>query len=103
MTFLVKNNDLYQSMNNKEFITEMASNLGISNDQCQKMVYEFTDTMINALEMGNEVVIAGLGCFEIKKKKERLMVNPSTGKKMLVPPKLTISFKMPNTFKNKIN
>ena len=69
MTFSVKNNDLYQSMNNKEFITEMASNLGISNDQCQKMVYEFTDTMINALEMGNEVVIAGLGCFEIKKKK----------------------------------
>ena len=103
MTFLVKNNDLYQNMNNKEFITEMASNLGISNDQCQKMVYEFTDTMINALEMGNEVVIAGLGCFEIKKKKERLMVNPSTGKKMLVPPKLTISFKMSNTFKNKIN
>lgn len=103
MTFLVKNNDLYQSMNNKEFITEMASNLGISNDQGQKMVYEFTDTMINALEMGNEVVIAGLGCFEIKKKKERLMVNPSTGKKMLVPPKLTISFKMSNTFKNKIN
>ena len=103
MTFLVKNNDLYQSMNNKEFITEMASNLGISNDQCQKMIYEFTDTMINALEMGNEVVIAGLGCFEIKKKKERLMVNPSTGKKMLVPPKLTISFKMSNTFKNKIN
>ena len=103
MTFSVKNNDLYQSMNNKEFITEMASNLGISNDQYQKMVYEFTDTMINALEMGNEVVIAGLGCFEIKKKKERLMVNPSTGKKMLVPPKLTISFKMSNTFKNKIN
>ena len=103
MTFSVKNNDLYQSMNNKEFITEMASNLGIINDQCQKMVYEFTDTMINALEMGNEVVIAGLGCFEIKKKKERLMVNPSTGKKMLVPPKLTISFKMSNTFKNKIN
>lgn len=100
---MVKNNDLYQNMNNKEFITEMASNLGISNDQCQKMVYEFTDTMINALEMGNEVVIAGLGCFEIKKKKERLMVNPSTGKKMLVPPKLTISFKMSNTFKNKIN
>ena len=31
------------------------------------------------------------------------MVNPSTGKKMLVPPKLTISFKMSNTFKNKIN
>ncbi len=103
MTFSVKNNDLYQSMNNKEFITEMASSLSISNDQCQKMVYEFTDTMINALEMGNEVVIAGLGCFEIKKKKERLMVNPSTGKKMLVPPKLTISFKMSNTFKNKIN
>jgi DNA-binding protein HU-beta len=90
-------------MNNKEFITEVAQKLSVSNDQCQKMSYEFTDSLTNALEGGNEVIIAGLGCFEIKKKKERIMVNPSNGKKMLVPPKLSVSFKMSSTFKNKIN
>lgn len=90
-------------MNNKEFITEMADKLSVSNAQCQKMISEFTDSLISALEMNNEIVIAGLGSFEIKKKKERVMVNPSSGKKMLVPPKLTINFKMSSTFKNKIN
>ncbi len=91
------------NMNNKEFITEIAKKMSLSGEQCQKMVYEFTDSMTEVLEAGNEVIIAGLGCFEIKKKKERIMVNPANGKKMLVPPKLSINFKMSSTFKSKIN
>ena len=55
---------------------------------------ELADTLASALEMDNEVVVAGLGNFEAKHKKERVMVNPSTGKKMLVPPKVVINFKM---------
>lgn len=90
-------------MNNKDFVSEISTRLSISPSQCQQMISEFTNAMIDALEMDNEVVIAGLGSFEIKKKKERIMVNPSTGKKMLVPPKLALNFKMSNTFKNKIN
>ncbi len=103
MTFLAWNNEHNTDMNNKEFITEVAGKLSLGSDQCQKMVYEFTDSMTKVLEDGNEIIIAGLGCFEIKKKKERVMVNPSSGKKMLVPPKLSVNFKMSSTFKNKIN
>lgn len=90
-------------MNNKEFIAEMTKSLSSSPALCQKMVAEFTETLVNALEMDNEVVISGLGSFDIKKKKERIMLNPATGKKMLVPPKLAINFKMSSTYKNKIN
>ena len=67
------------------------------------MVNELADTLASALELDNEVVVAGLGNFETKQKKERIMVNPSTGKKMLVPPKIVINFKMSSTYKNKIN
>jgi nucleoid DNA-binding protein len=67
------------------------------------MVNELSDTLASALELDNEVVVAGLGTFETKQKKERVMVNPSTGKKMLVPPKIVINFKMSSTYKSKIN
>lgn len=90
-------------MNNKDFVSEISTRLSINTNQCQQMIYDFTASMIDVMERGNEIVISGLGNFEIKKKKERIMVNPSTGKKMLVPPKLTMNFKMSNTFKNKIN
>ncbi len=71
---------------------------------CQKMINELADTMVGALDQeDSEVAVSGLGSFEIKKKGERIMANPSTGKKMLLPPKLSLIFKMSPTYKNKIN
>ena len=40
--------------------------------------------------------------FEIKKKLERIMVNPSTQQRMLVPPKLVLNFKPAPTLKEKV-
>ena len=81
----------------------MAGKIGTTMPLCQKMVNELADTLASALELDNEVVVAGLGNFETRQKKERVMVNPSTGNKMLVPPKIVINFKMSTTYKNKIN
>ena len=81
----------------------MAGKIATTPQQCQKMVNELADTLASVLDMDNEVVVAGLGSFETRQKKERVMVNPSTGKKMLVPPKVVINFKMSSTYKSKIN
>ena len=81
----------------------MAGKIATTPQQCQKMVNELADTLASVLELDNEVVVAGLGNFETRQKKERVMVNPSTGKKMLVPPKVVINFKMSSTYKSKIN
>ncbi len=90
-------------MNNKEFIAEVAERTSIPVKQCQNLVNSLAETMVSALEVDNEIVVSGLGSFEIKKKNERVMINPANGKKMLVPPKLVINFKMSSTYKNKIN
>ena len=37
--------------------------------------------------------IPGFGTFEVKKRLERILVNPGTGQRMLVPPKLVLGFK----------
>lgn len=84
-------------MNNKDFITTIADRLGYTADETQKMV----DIVIEAMgdqfqEDDAPVSIPNFGTFEVKKKLERIMVNPSTGQRMLIPPKLVLNFK-PNT------
>lgn len=55
----------------------------------------------NFLE-GNAVQLPNFGMFEVKKKLERIIINPSTGQRMLIPPKLTLAFKPTPQTKEKI-
>jgi len=48
------------------------------------------------------VGIQGFGAFEVRKKEERISVNPVTKQRMLVPPKLTLAFKPSSTLKERI-
>jgi nucleoid DNA-binding protein len=50
----------------------------------------------------DSVQVPGFGTFEPKKRDERVMVHPSTGKRMLVPPKVVVGFKISNVLKAKI-
>ena len=83
-------------MNNKDFITELAEKTGYSAEEAQRMVDIVVETMADRFQEGDVVLIPNFGSFEIKRKMERIMVNPSTGQRMLVPPKLVLNFK-PNT------
>ena len=50
----------------------------------------------------DSVLIPTFGTFEVKKKLERIMVNPSTGQRMLVPPKLVLNFKPNASWKERV-
>lgn len=89
-------------MNNKEFIATLASRLGISVADTQSMADGLTAIISSELENGNAIQIGGLGTFEVKKRMEKEMVSPSTGKRMLVPPKLVVSFKPIEALKQSI-
>ena len=47
------------------------------------------------------LAVQGFGIFDVKKKLERVVVNPATKKRMLVPPKLVLNFKPSNVLKEK--
>ena len=67
------------------------------------MTNEVVSAITNELTEENVVGITGFGTFEVKKKLERVLVNPATKQRMLVPPKMVVSFK-PNTgLKDKVN
>ena len=77
-------------MNNKDFIAELAQRMGYSADDTQKYVNSVVEAMGDHFQEGDSVLIPTFGTFEVKKKLERVMVNPSTGLRMLVPPKLVL-------------
>ena len=89
-------------MTNKDFILELAEQTGYSPDDTQKMVNVIVETMGDNFQEDNMVLVPTFGTFEVKKKLERVMVNPSTGQRMLVPPKLVLNFKPNANWKEQI-
>ncbi len=89
-------------MNNKQFISELAQRMGYTAQDTQKMVYQLIEAMGDSFQEGDSVAIQNFGNFEVKKKLERIMVNPTTGQRMLVPPKLTLNFRISPTWKDQL-
>jgi len=80
-------------MNNKELIGAIALKTGYTQDESQQMVKDVIEQLSKYFESGESVAVSGFGTFEVKKRLERVMVNPATGLRMLVPPKLVLNFK----------
>lgn len=88
-------------MNNKEFTSELAERLGYTLKDATELMNSLLDGMIQEWEEGNCVSIQGFGTFEVKKKSERISINPLTKRRILVPPKLMLSYKPSNILKDK--
>lgn len=89
-------------MNNKDFICELAKRNGRTSADTASIIERLEDLMKSHLEENDSIAATGFGIFEVKKKMERISVNPSTGKRYLVPPKLTLSFKQSGLLKDKL-
>ena len=89
-------------MNNKEFIAELASRTGFSAKDTQTLVNNIVNAMGDAFQEDNAVLVPNFGVFETKKKMERIMVNPASGQRMLVPPKLVLNFKPNVNWKERV-
>ncbi len=80
-------------MNNKDFISTLARQTQFTTRATQQLVDAFVAELTAQLEEGNAVAVPGFGTLEVKKKLERIFINPSTGQRMLTPPKLVINFR----------
>ncbi len=89
-------------MNNKSFVSELSSRLGYTQDDTRKMINTVIDSMNDGFQKGETVVIPKFGSFEVKKRLERILINPGTKQRMLVPPKLVLNFKPIASLKEKI-
>lgn len=89
-------------MDNKELLERVSENLGRSKGDVAKLMEAFAEVVKARCGALDSVAIPGFGNFEAKKKNERVVVNPSNGKRMLVPPKVVLAFKVSNVLKNRL-
>lgn len=89
-------------MNNKEFLNKLSKRCGITADEAQVLSQGLLDVMQKQWQEGDTISLSGFGVFEVRKKNERISVNPSTGVRMLIPPKLALTFKPGLMLKDKL-
>ena len=88
-------------LNNKEFTSELAKRLGYTTKETSELMTKLINTMSQQLEDANTISIYGFGTFEVKKKTERISVNPTSKQRLLIPPKLVLNFKPSSLLKDK--
>ena len=89
-------------MNNKDFIAELSQRMGYTQDDTQRVMRSAIDAMTECLQGGDTISLPNFGTFEVKKRLERVVINPNTRKRMLVPPKLVLNFKPVASVKEKL-
>jgi nucleoid DNA-binding protein len=89
-------------MNSAELITTLSQRLKLSKPEVGKRLDETVAVITAELVKENVVSITNFGSLEVKKRNERINIHPETGKKMLIPPKLVVKFKVAPSFNKKI-
>lgn len=96
------NNILNTDMDNKKLVETVAANMGRSTEDVDKLLEALAGVLRTRCGELDCVYVPGFGTFEPKKRNERVMINPSTGKRMLVPPKIALGFKVSRILKSKL-
>lgn len=89
-------------MDNRKLIDQLSERLGRNKTDVRKLMDDFVGVVSTRCGELDTIAIPGFGNFEPKKRTERIVVNPATGKRMLVPPKMTLGFKVSNVLKGKL-
>ena len=88
-------------MNNKEFIAKLAKRCGITPTEAATDAESFIAVLTERLKENDQLNISGFGVLEVKMRNERISVNPKTGQRFLVPPKIVPSFRPSSKLKDK--
>lgn len=89
-------------MKNKELVQKIQQTVPSTGNRANELLDLTSALIAKILADGDSLAIQGFGTFEVKKKEERVSVNPTTGSRWMIPPKYVASFKAGTTMKEKI-
>ncbi len=89
-------------MDHKTFLDSLSQRVNAGKEETSEMVASLCQVLTEAALEGDSVTFPGFGSFEPRKRIERIALHPSTGKRMLIPPKITLSFRPSTLLKQKV-
>ncbi len=90
-------------MNKSELVKLIAEKVGLTQKEVAAVVDEFVEVTTAQLVKGNEVAIAGLGKFAVRKRAARNSINPRTKEVVKVPASKAPVFKAAKALKDAVN
>ena len=89
-------------MNNNDFINTLAARTERTAKETQALTASLLALIAEDTPDPCTPALPGFGSFEVKKKMERIVVNPATKQRKLIPPKLVMGFKPSAVLKEKL-
>lgn len=80
-------------MDNKTLIDTLTRTTALPRKDVQALLDALGECMRTAAADQDTVAVPSFGNFEPKKRLERVMAVPSTGRRLLLPPKITLTFR----------
>ena len=90
-------------MDNKKFIETLSARLDISLSSVNGMIEALSQEVVKISSNLDGISVPGFGVFEPRLREERISLHPASGKRLLVPPRIYLSFKTSPVLKQKIN
>lgn len=89
-------------MDTKSLIERISERTGRTAADVESLLKSFGELITEEVGQGDIISLPGFGTFEPKMREERVAVHPSTGKRILVPPKLSMIFKPSALLRQKV-
>lgn len=78
----------------KDLIDRLVADSKLKRPVVKALIQEFLDQIVLELRRGNRIEFRDFGVFEVKERAERTAQNPKTLKRVVVPAKRAVKFKM---------
>lgn len=90
-------------MNKSELIDAVAEHSGLSKADTTKAINSFVETVTDAMQRGDDVVLVGFGTFSVKDRAARTGRNPKTGETLQIAATKVPGFKAGKGLKDAVN
>lgn len=92
----------FRIMDNKSLIDKIAQGTGRTREEVQRMMESLVKLVGAAAADMDTVSVPSFGQFEPRKREERTATHPSSGARLLLPPKIVLTFKPSALLKTRI-
>lgn len=90
-------------MKKSEIIEELSKRSNISKSSARRIIKNLQDIIIEAIKDQKVVNLTGFASFKPVKRKEKTMINPKTGEKIVLPSTDSVKISPLKRFKDTIN